>query len=88
MAFIYLSGGYVINVSGTRGETANRLSNLSPENPFVGFRDRGAGHEPGGAGHCQRESGRGDHGAAAAEQPLAAAFHAKRWSWEAAWLRF
>ena len=37
MAFIYLSGGNVINVSGTRGETANRLSDLSPEDPFVDF---------------------------------------------------
>ena len=46
MAFIYLSGGNVINVSGTRGETANRLSNLSPEDPFVDFETEGQGTNP------------------------------------------
>ena len=46
MAFIYLSGGNVINVSGTRGETANRLSNLSPADPFVDFETEGQGTNP------------------------------------------
>jgi hypothetical protein len=41
MAFIYLSGGYVIKVPGTRGETANLLSDLS--HPFVDFETEAQG---------------------------------------------
>jgi hypothetical protein len=46
MAFIYLSGGYVIKVPGTRAETANRLSDLSPEDPFVDFETEAHGTNP------------------------------------------
>jgi hypothetical protein len=44
MAFIYLSGGYVIKVSGTRGQTANLLSDLS--HPFVDFETEPQGTDP------------------------------------------
>ena len=41
-----MSGGYVINVAGTRGEIANRLSNLPPEDPFVDFETEAQGANP------------------------------------------
>ena len=47
MAFIYLSGGYIIKVSGTRGETANRLSELPPEDPLVELETEAFGTNPG-----------------------------------------
>ena len=46
MALIHLSGGWVINVSGTRGETANRLSGLPSEDPFVDFETEAQGTDP------------------------------------------
>jgi hypothetical protein len=46
MALIHFSGGWVINVSGTRGETANRLSDLHPGDPFVEFETEARGSSP------------------------------------------
>jgi hypothetical protein len=46
MAFIYMSGGYVINVPGTRGEIANRLSDLHPGDPFVEMETQDSGSTP------------------------------------------
>ena len=44
MAFIYLSGGYAIKVPGTRGQTANLLSDMS--HPFVDFETEAQGTDP------------------------------------------
>jgi hypothetical protein len=46
VAFIHLSGGWVIRVSGTQGETANRLSDLPPENTLVEFETEAHGTNP------------------------------------------